>query len=137
MSAERAPVVAAEHRLLDLERIHKVDDITGQRGRLAVANSLVGQEMRAAVAPGIRDQHPVTLGRQQGRHFAIAVNVIGPAVQKNYHRAIGGADFGVSHTQQPGVDMLERAERVRLEGAGTDHNGLWRRGLRIGSTKGT
>jgi hypothetical protein len=58
-------------------------------------------------------------------------------VQKNHHRTIGGADFGVGHVQQPSVDMLKRAEGVRLESAGAGHHWLWRRGLRIGSTKGT
>ncbi|MNF53954.1 hypothetical protein D3C84_353630 [compost metagenome] len=133
----RAPVVATQHRFLDLQCIHEVDDITGQRRRLAVANSLVGQEMRVTVAPCVWDQYPVTLGRQQRRHFAVAVNVVRPAVQKNHHRPIGGADFGVRHTQQPGIDMLERAERVRLEGRSTRHHGLGSRGLRTGNPEST
>ncbi|MNF99137.1 hypothetical protein D3C84_820240 [compost metagenome] len=106
--------------MLDLQGVHEIDDVAGQRGRLAIAQGLVGEEVRIAVAARIGHQHAITLGRQQGRDFVIAVNVVRPAVQQNHHRAIGRARFGVRHAEQAGVDMLERAERRgrRLRGAG-------------------
>ncbi|MNL34554.1 hypothetical protein D3C87_1565330 [compost metagenome] len=112
--------------MLDFQGIHEVDDITGQRGGLAVANGFVRQEMRIAVTPRIRHQHSVALGREQRRNFVIAVNVVRPAVQKNHHRTIGRTGFGVRHAQQSGVDMLQRAERRgrRISGSGTGRGGL-------------
>ncbi|MNN00442.1 hypothetical protein D3C81_1130330 [compost metagenome] len=134
----RTPVIATEHRLLDLQGIHEVDDITGQCSRLAIAQGFVGQEMRIAITPGIGHQHPITLGGQQRRNLIIAMNVVRPAVQQDHHRPVGRACFCVRHVQQPGVDMLERAEGRgrRLGGTGRDHG--WLRGggrLRVGRTE--
>src|SRR5262249_8124707 len=40
-----------------------------------------------------------------------AVNVVGPAVQKQHWLAIGWAGFGVADIQQTGIDLLQRTER--------------------------
>ncbi|MNF85100.1 hypothetical protein D3C84_674860 [compost metagenome] len=121
--------------MLDLQGIHEVDDITGQCGWLAIAQGFVGQEMRIAIAARIGHQHPITLGGQQRRDLVIAVNVIRPAVQQDHHRPAGRACFGVRHVQQPGVDMLERAERRGRCLSGTGRGHRWLRGggrLRVG-----
>jgi hypothetical protein len=52
------------------------------------------------------------------------MDVVGPAVQKHDHRAIGRAGFGVSDIQEAGIDLLERAEgRVRVRVAGLRRRG--------------
>ena len=116
----RAPVITTEHRLLDLQRIHEVDHVAGQRRRLAVAQGVFGQELRVAITPCIRHQHAVTLGREQWCDFVIAVNVVGPAVQQDHHRPIGRTGFGVGHIEQACLDVLQRAERRgrRIAGGG-------------------
>jgi hypothetical protein len=45
--------------------------------------------------------------RRRRQHIDIAVNVVGPAVQKNYRRTIGGAGFGVPDIEEAGIDLLE------------------------------
>ena len=79
----RAPVEAGEDRLLDLERIHQGDDIDSERRRLAVADRFAREKARRAIAAQIGNDHPVAGRRQQRRDIDKAVNVVGPAVQKN------------------------------------------------------
>ena len=78
---------------------------------LAIAHRFIGKKSRRAVAAQIRNDHPVARRGQQRRDIDIAVNVVGPAVQKNDRRTIGGAGFGVSDIQDAGIDLLERGER--------------------------
>src|SRR5262249_40436416 len=40
-----------------------------------------------------------------------AVNVVGPAVQKNDYGPVCGTGLGVSNVQDTGIDLLERSER--------------------------
>ena len=110
----RAPVKPGEDRLLDLERIHQGDDVERERRLLAVADRVAGKKARRAIAAQIRDDHPVARRRQQRRDVDVAVDVVGPAVQQDDRRTIGGAGFGVADIQDAGVDLLQRAEgRVR------------------------
>ena len=112
MLAVRAPQSKpASDRLLDLERIHQGDDVDGERRRLAVADRVARQKARRAIAAQIRDDHAIARRGQHGRDIDKAVNVVGPAVQKNDRRAIGRAGFGVADIQDAGIDLLERAER--------------------------
>ena len=78
---------------------------------LAVAERFTGKKARRAIAAQIRDDHPVARRRQQRGDIDIAVNVVGPAVQKNDRRTIGGAGFSVSDVQDAGIDLLQRSER--------------------------
>ena len=39
------------------------------------------------------------------------MNVVRPAVQKNYGATIGRASLGVADVQYAGIDLLQRAER--------------------------
>ena len=82
----RAPIEAGEGRLLDLERIHQGDGVDGDRRRLAVADRVARKKARRAIAAQIRHDHPVARRRQQRRDIDKAVNVVGPAVQKNDRR---------------------------------------------------
>ena len=101
---------------------------------LAVAERVAGKKARRAIAAQIRDDHPVARRRQQRGDIDKAVNVVGPAVQKNDRGTIGGTGFGVSDIEEAGVDLLQRAKRrvrSRLDRAqlrrfcsrcrGTDH----------------
>ena len=53
------------------------------------------KKARRAVAAQIRDDHAVARRRQQRRDIDKAVDVVGPAVQQDDRRAIGGAGLGV------------------------------------------
>jgi hypothetical protein len=63
------------------------------------------------MAAQVRDDHPVAGRRQRRSDIDIAVNVVGPAVQKNDRTTAGGAGFGISDVEHAGIDLLERAER--------------------------
>jgi hypothetical protein len=52
----------------------------------------------------------VARGRQQGRDVDIAVNVVGPAVQEDDRRTIGGTGFRISDIQKTGIDLLQGSE---------------------------
>ena len=86
-------------------------DVDGERRRLAVADRVARKKARRAVAAQIRNDHPVARRRQQRRDIDKAVNVVGPAVQKNDRRAIGRTGFGVADVQDAGIDLLQRRER--------------------------
>ena len=106
----RSPIKTGDDRLLDFESIHQGDDIDGERRLLAIADRVTGEKSCRAVAAQIRDDHPVARLRQQRRNIGIAVNVVGPAVEKNDRRTIGGTGFGISNIEDAGIDLLERAE---------------------------
>ena len=106
----RAPVAAAEDRLLDLERIHQRDDVDGERRLLAVARRRSRKEARRAIAAQIRDDHPVAGRGQQRRDVDIAVDVVGPAVQQDDRRAVGRTVLGIADIQNAGIDLLQRLQ---------------------------
>src|SRR5260221_6576539 len=111
VSRPSAPIKTGEDRLLNLESIHQSDDIDSDHRLLAIAEGVAGKKARRAIAAQIRDDHPVARLRKPRRNVDIAVNVVRPAVQKNYRATIGGASFSVSDIQDAGVDLLQRAER--------------------------
>src|SRR5918998_3104821 len=102
----RSPITTGDGSLLDLESIHQGDDIDSEDRLLAIPDRLTGKKARRATTAQIRDDRPVALRRQQRRYIDIAVNVVGPAVQKNNRRTIGGAGFSVSNIQDAGIDLL-------------------------------
>src|SRR6201999_4376409 len=53
-----APVVAGEHRLVDVQGVHQRDEIGRGGGLLAVADGVLGQERRAAVAAQVGHDDP-------------------------------------------------------------------------------
>ena len=77
---------------------------------LAVAERLARKKARRAITAQIRNDHAVARRRQQRRDVDKAVDVVGPAVQQNDRRAIGGAGFGVTDIQHAGIDLLEWGE---------------------------
>src|SRR5262245_33096254 len=102
----RPPIKTRENRPLDLEGIHESDGIDGQCRLLAIPQSFTGKKARRAIAAQIWDNHPVARLGQQGRDVDEAMNIVGPAVQKNYRGAIGRASFSVSNVQDDGIDLL-------------------------------
>jgi hypothetical protein len=103
----RTPIKTGQDRLLDLERIHQSDDINSDHRLLAIAECFTGQKARRAIAAQIGDDHPVAGLCQQRRNIHIAVNVVGPAVQKNDRRTIALTSFSVSDVQEAGIDLLQ------------------------------
>ena len=113
MSAVRAPqskppIVAFSILSASIKR----DDIERNRRLLAIAERFTGKKSRRAVAAQIRDDHPVAGRRQQRRDVDKAVNVVGPAVQKNDRRTIGGTGFGITDIEQAGIDLLQRTRTM-------------------------
>src|SRR5436853_1396566 len=54
--------------------------------------------------------HPITLRSEQRDNIHVAVNVVGPAMQKNHRWAAGGPGLDVTDVQLTGIDLLQRAE---------------------------
>src|SRR5262245_31919464 len=79
--AAPAPIVTAQDRLLNLERIHQVNDVVSQRGLFPVANRCAGKKSRRAIAARVRNDDSVAGRSQQGSHIDKAVNVVRPAMQ--------------------------------------------------------
>src|SRR5260370_24551682 len=71
--------------------IHQSDDVERDRRLLAIPERSARKKARRAIAAQIRDDHPVARRCQQRGHIDIAVNVVGPAVQKNDCRTTGGS----------------------------------------------
>jgi hypothetical protein len=68
---------------------------------------IIRKKAHGAIAAYIRDDHAVACLGQQRSDLAIALNVIGPPVQKYNRPTIAGADLSVSDVQDAGVDLLE------------------------------
>ena len=127
-----APIEAGEDGFLDIQRIHQGDDIDGDCRGLAVANRFVRKETRRAIAAQIRNDHPLAGLRQRRRDIDKAMNIIGPAVQKNDRGTIGGTGFGVSDIEDAGINLFQRGERRVRPRLDRRQRGLLRLGLRLG-----
>ena len=58
----------------------------------------------------VGDNYPIALRRQQRSDIDIAVNVVGPTVQKNNWRTIGWTSFSISNIQDAGIDLFYGAK---------------------------
>ena len=87
-------------------------DIDSERRWLAVPEGFTRKKSRRAITAHIRNDHPVTRRSQQRGNIDIAVNVVGPAVQKYHRRTIARTRFSISNVQNPGIDLLQWAERL-------------------------
>src|SRR4029077_14171929 len=67
----------------------------------------VALKSRRAIAAQVRDDHPAARRRQQRRDIDIAVNIVGPAVQKNNDGPVGWAGLSVADLQDAGIDLLQ------------------------------
>jgi len=70
------------------------------------------------IAAQIRDDHAIPDRRQQQSDIDEAVNVVGPAVEKNDSGPVCGTGLSVSDIQDTGIDLLERGKpsiRSRLD----------------------
>ena len=85
---------------------------SGDRRRLAVADRVARQKPRRAIAAQIGHDHPVARRRQQRRDIDKAVNVVGPAMQKNDGGSVGGAGFGIADIEHAGIDLLQWTRRT-------------------------
>src|SRR3982074_1037990 len=67
--------------------------------------------MRRAVTTQMRDDHAKARLCEHGCDIDKAVNVVGPAVQKNYNGSVRGTGLCVTHIQYTRIDLLQRSER--------------------------
>src|SRR5438105_14600994 len=134
----RSPIETRNDCLLDPESIHQSDNVESNGRLLTVPERFAREKTRRAVAPQIRDDGPVARRCQQRSDIDVAVDVVGPTVQKNDHGTIGGTDFSVTNIQEASIDLLDGAERgvrprlgrgdvgslylARLCASGTDHS---------------
>src|SRR5271166_1784334 len=106
----RAPIEASDDRFVDLEGIHKIDNVDSDHGRLPVPKCIIREKTRSAVAAQVRYEHVVTLRCQQRSNVDKAVNVVGPAVQENHGSTIGGTCFNVADVEETCIDLLDGPE---------------------------
>src|SRR5437763_711552 len=76
-----------------------------------VPDRVIREELRRAIAAQVRNDRPIAGRCQQRRNIDKAINVLGPAVQKNHHWSIGGTGFSVTDIEAAGLDLLQRSER--------------------------
>lgn len=117
----RAPVEAGEDGLVDLEGVHQGDDVERDGGLLRGAGSVPGQEAGAAVSAQVGNDDAVTLVGEERGYVDEAVDVVGPAVQEEDDRAVGGTGLGVADVQDPALTCLIVPNSVWVPGvtAGT------------------
>ena len=89
------------------QRISQGNGIDGDHRLLAIAGRIGGKKSRRAIAAQVRDDHPAARRRQQRRDIDIAVNIVGPAVQKNNDGPVGWAGLSVADIQDAGIDLLQ------------------------------
>jgi excisionase family DNA binding protein len=70
---------------------------------LAVPERFSREKARSPVTAQVGDDHSVALRSQQRRNIDVTVNVVGPAVQENDRRTIGGASLRVTDVQETGL----------------------------------
>ena len=102
---------AGEDGFLDLERIHKCDNVEGDGRLLGVPKRCTRKKPGCAIAAQIRDDHTIARRSQQRGDIHKAVNVVGPAVEKNDHRAVRRAGLRVRNRQEAGIDLLQWTDR--------------------------
>src|SRR5580700_3807526 len=110
VSGPRAPIEASDDCFVDLEGIHKIDNVDGDHGRLRVPKCSIREKTRSAIAAQVRHEYVVTLRCQQRSNVDIAVNVVRPAMEENYRSTIGGTCFNVADVEETCIDLLDGPE---------------------------
>ena len=105
----RAPIETADDRLLDARASMRAMMSTASADCWPLRGVSAGQEARCPITAQIWNDDAVARGRQQRRHIEIAVDVVGPAVEKD-HGPVRRPDIGVADRQDAGLDLLQRAE---------------------------
>ena len=98
-----APVIAAQDRIGDTERIHHLLQVVAERRLLARAHGVVRKEPCRTVAAQVRHDHAAS--GQQRQHFVEGARVVGKAVQQDHRRAL--AAFLVGDVERRGADVLD------------------------------
>ena len=106
-SGAPAPIIPAENRALDLERVHEVKKVNSEGRLLARARRLDLEEPRRPVAAQIGDDHPRPSLRKDWRGLIIGMNVVGETVAENARPAGRGSIFQVGDGKNAGVDRLD------------------------------
>ena len=73
---------------------------------------LTREKRGAAEGAQVRHENPIAARYQERRDIYETVNVVWPTMQENRHRSITRARFGIANVQNPGIDLLQRAERL-------------------------
>ena len=113
MSADpSAPIEAGDHRLLDLEGVHQIDRVDGQRGLLAVADGVSCKEPRRPIAAQIGNDDAIPGLREQGRDIGEAMDVVRPAMQEKDDGSIALARIDIGEVQRASVDCPQKNNLV-------------------------
>ena len=107
-----APIVTAEHRALDPERVHQRQEVRAERRLLAGARRARGQEPRRPVAAQIGNDDPRPGFGEERRRFGVGVDVVWEAVAENARPAGRGSIFQIGDGKNAGVDCLDRCRHV-------------------------
>ena len=109
-----APIIAAENRALDSERVHEVKKVHAEGRLLARARRLGLEEPRRPVAAQIRNDHPRPGLRKDRRGLIIGMRVVGKAVAHDARPAGRGSVFQIGDGKNAGVDRLDGCRHVSL-----------------------
>ncbi len=106
-SGAPTPIVAAENRAFDLERVHEIKKVHAEGRLLAGTRRLGLEEPRRAVAAQVGNDHPRPCMRKDRRGLIIGVRVVREAVPHDARPAGRGAVFQVGDGKNAGVDRLD------------------------------
>ena len=104
-----APVVADQRRLLQAERIDKLQQVAPERRQLAGARCVVTQEPGRRETTQRRHQDAPARLRQHRTHAGPAAGTVGPAVQQHHGACCARVPVLVPDAQEGSVDGLHRA----------------------------
>ena len=113
-SGAPAPIVAAENRALDLERVHEIKKVHAEGRLLARARRLGLEEPRRTVAAQVGNDHPRPGLSKDRRGLIIGMGVVREAVPHDARPAGRGSIFQVRDGKNAGVDRLDGCRHVSL-----------------------
>ena len=110
-SGPPAPIIPAENRALDPERVHEVEKVDAKRRLLARAGRCGAEEPRRSETAQIGNDHPRAGLREDWRGLIIGVHVVRETVAENAWPAGGGSIFKVGDLERAGFDRMHGRRR--------------------------
>ena len=104
----RTPVMAYQHRLIELQRPHKVHHVPTQGGKLPSARRVIAQKRGGQKTAQSGCNHPVACSHQQRCHLVPAAQAVGPTVGKHDGACPFRVPFFVANAQQRGFCEIHR-----------------------------
>src|SRR5574337_422894 len=113
-----APVVAAENRALDFERVEKRQEVGAERRLLARARRRLAQKSRRPEAAQVWHDDPRPGFRQDRRDLGIGARIVRKAVAHHARPAVGGAESARGNPEHGGVGKYGKSKTLTGKPAG-------------------